>query len=273
MRRLLAVVAGMVAVVAALVTLPTAWVATHVADEDGYVSFTSPLAADPELQRGFADYLSDELVRRTSLPSPLRKTTADLIVRATERAANQPGFTQAWEETQRRSHRQLFQAGAADRLTVDLGPLATFVTKRFSTELPAGVRAPETIVVPVKSGPDRRAIEQVEATPGHARVGGVVIAATVLVVLVMARRRSTALVWLGLAAALVAGTLRGATDRVVPSILDRTDAPSEFARTLQKLLADRAAESLGVWLAGVAVGGAAAMVLGLLGRLASGRRS
>ena len=57
----------------------------------------------------------------------------------------------------------------------------------------------------------------------------------------------------------------------MPGILDRTDAPSSFARTLQKLLADRAADSLGTWLLWIALGGAVVFVVGLFFRVISGR--
>src|SRR3954452_2473441 len=72
MRQLTAGACVLIAVVAALITVPMAWVATHVADEDGYVSFSKPLGSDRDLQRAFSAYLSDQLVTKYNLPSALR---------------------------------------------------------------------------------------------------------------------------------------------------------------------------------------------------------
>ena len=45
MRFLMALVAWAVAVVAGMATVPLLWVSAHVVDEDGYVTFSSQLAA------------------------------------------------------------------------------------------------------------------------------------------------------------------------------------------------------------------------------------
>ena len=114
-----------VAALAALVTLPLAWVGHNVADEDGYVAFTSPMGSDPELQKAFSAYLSDYFVREGRLPSALQPTVATVLATAAATTANAPGFTEAWEESQRRSHRLMFGPNAKqDRLAVDLGLLA-----------------------------------------------------------------------------------------------------------------------------------------------------
>src|SRR4051812_18465224 len=100
MRQLAAMVCVLIAVVAALVTVPMAWVATHVADEDGYVSFSSPLGSDHELQRAFSAYLSDQLVTTYHLPEVVRPQASAALTVAARAASNAPGYTQAWQETQ-----------------------------------------------------------------------------------------------------------------------------------------------------------------------------
>ena len=274
MRRLIAMGCVLIAVIAALVTVPMAWVATHVADENGYVSFSAPLGSDHELQQAFAAYLSDELVREYNLPAAIQPAAATALTVASRNASNAPGYTEAWKETQRRSHRLVFgQDAKQDRLAVDVGPLATFAVKHV-TNLPVTLPTINgSLIVAVNAGPESGAIDQVKATPDRSRIGLLVIAVAALGALVFAKRRSTALAWLGAGAVVVAGVLRLASSHLVPGILDRTEAPSSFARTLQKLLADRAADSLGTWLLWIAIGGAIAVAVGLLLRMAAGRPS
>lgn len=265
----------LIAMVAALVTVPLAWVAVHVADEDGYVSFSAPLGSDRELQNAFSAYLSDYLVRERGLPTSVQPVATTVLARAAGTASNAPGFSKAWERTQRRSHRLVFGPGAKqDRLAFDLGPLATFALAHVASGFPVSLPTVNgSLIVAVNAGPEGAAIDQVKATPQRSHTGVIVIAAAAFASLVFAKRRSTALAWLGVGAVVVAGLLRAASSRLVPDILDRTQAPSSFARTLQKLLADRAADSLGQWLLWLAVAGGAAIGVGLLLRVTSGRPS
>ncbi len=274
MRRLLASGMVVVAMLAAIVTLPLAWVASNIADEDGYVAFTSPLGSDPELQKAFSAYLSDYFVREGGLPRPLQPTVTAVFTQAAADTANAPGFTAAWEKSQRLSHRMMFGPDAnQDRLAVDLGPLASFAVARVGDGLPFTLPEPGPIVLQVNDSSQREAIDQIAATENRSQQGWIVVAAAAALSLLFAKRRSTGLAWLGVGAVGVAAILRAATDYGVPNILDRTPAPSGFARTLQKLLADRAADSLAQWLLWIAIAGGAAIVIGLFLRVSGGRKS
>ena len=166
MRQLTAGVCVLIAVVAALITVPMAWVATHVADEDGYVSFSKPLGSDHELQQAFSAYLSDQLVTKYNLPAAVRPQASAALTVAARTASNAPGYTQAWEETQRRSHRLVFGPDAKqDRLAIDVGPLATFAVKHVGN-LPITLPTINgSLVVAVNGAPESGAINQVKDTP------------------------------------------------------------------------------------------------------------
>lgn len=272
MRRLLATGCVVIAMLAAIVTLPLAWVASNIADEDGYVAFTSPMGSDPELQKAFAAYLTDYFVREQGLPSAVQSTAATVLAGAAANTANAPGFTEAWEKSQRRSHRLMFGPNAdQDRLAVDLGPLADFVVDRAATGLPVALPKPGKIVLQVNNESQREAIDQIQATKDRSQVGWIVVAFAAALSLLFAKRRSTGLAWLGAGAVGVAFVLKAVTSYGVPNILDKTPAPSGFARTLQKLLADRAADSLGQWLLWLAIAGVAAIVAGVLLRVSTGK--
>ena len=173
---------------------------------------------------------------------------------------------------QRRSHRLVFGPDARqDRLAIDVGPLATFAINHVGTALPVTLPTLDGgLVVAVNGTSETGAIKAVKDTPDRSRVGLIVIAVAALGALVFARRRSIALVWLGVGAVVVAGILRLVSSHLAPSILNHTPAPSSFARTLQKLLADRAADSLGSSLLWIAIGGGVAIAVGVVLRVVSG---
>jgi hypothetical protein len=271
MRTFLAFVSGLVAFVAALITVPTLWVSTHVADEDGYVRLSSALAQDAAIQRAFAGYLSNDLTSRGVIPASLEQVATVAMTQVAALETNAPGFLTAWEKTQRNFHRTAFADSSKDTLTVDAGPMAQFVASRVKDRLPVSLTVPRTLVVPVGDAQDREAIDTVKKSTGASRIGLVVVAVASLAALLLARRRSVAVMWLGLGAAVAAGLLWIASNIAAPRIIDHTAAPSQFARTFQKLLVDRAADSLDVWLLWIAVGGAAVAVVGLAGRAVTGR--
>lgn len=270
MRTFVAFVCGVIAFVAALITVPTLWVATHVADEDGYVRLSSQLATDSELQVAFASYLSNELASRGVLPDSLEETAAAALTQVAGRTSNQPGFVEAWEQTQRDFHRGAFADGAAGPLTVDVGPMAKFVASQVSDSLPVSLTVPTDLVVPVGDAQDRQDVDNVKRTTGMSRIGVIVAALAAIAAIGVARRRSIAVMWLGVGALTIAGLLWLASNIAAPRVLDHVDAPSEFARTLQKLLVDRAAASLDAWLLWIAVGGAALALGGFIVRASAG---
>ena len=90
--RLLATGCVVIAMLAAIVTLPLAWVASNIADEDGYVAFTSPMGSDPELQKAFSAYLSDYFVREQGLPSAAAADGRDGAHRRSGEHCERPGI-------------------------------------------------------------------------------------------------------------------------------------------------------------------------------------
>lgn len=263
--------AWLVAVVAAVVTIPTLWLATHVADEQGYVDFTSSFVDDTELQQALAAQVADDVATQSGLPAPAAKAIETGVATVAAQVAQQPGFTTAWEESQRRTHRLTFDDDA-DRLTVDLGPIASFLVKQVSDSLPVRIDVPATLKVPVYDAPDRATLDRVADTPGQSRIGLAVVAIAALLCLLLARRRATALAGLGLGAVLSGVLLIAATGLAVPEVLDRTPARTPFAREMRDLLVDRAGDSLQAWCVVVAIAGVIALVIGLVLRAVSGAR-
>jgi hypothetical protein len=261
-----------VAVVAAIVTVPTFWLAAHVADEDGYVDFTRPFVADTEFRNALVGTIADDVIRKGGLPSSVRPLLERALGAVATRTAKQPGFTDAWEASQRRTHQLTFGPDAStDRLTVDVGPIATFVAKEVAGDLPVRLTVPDKLLVPIYDAPDREVLDQVDKTSNRARLGWLVVGLASLLSLVLARRRINAVVGLGAGAVITAGVLLLGTGLALPEVLDRTPARTEFAREMRDLLVDRASDSLDQWLLGIGVVGAVVLVIAGLGRALPGR--
>ena len=255
------------AVVAAIITVPTLWVATHVADEDGYVAFTRPFVSDTELRNAIVATIVDDVAAQSGLPTSVKPVLERTLSSVASKTAKQPGFMEAWEESQRRTHQLTFGPDAdTDRLTVDIGPIATFVAKQVTGDLPVRLAVPDTLLVPVYDAPDREVIEQVDKTPNRSRIGLLVVGLASLLCLVLARRRINAVVGLGAGAVITAGVLLAGTGLALPEVLDRTPARTPFAREMRDLLVARASDSLNEWLLWIAVVGAVVLVIAGLGR-------
>jgi len=256
-----------VAVVAAIITVPTLWIATHVADEDGYVDFTRPFVADAEFRDAIVATITDDLFSQGGLPAVAKPVVERALSSVASRAAKQPGFVEAWEESQRRTHQLTFGPDAnTDRLTADIGPIATFVANDVTSDLPVRVNVPDELLVPIYGAPDPEVIEQVGKTQDRSRIGLLVVGLASLLSLVFARRRINAVVGLAAGAVITGGVLLAGTGLALPEVLDRTPAETPFARQMRDLLVDRASDSLNQWLLWTLVIGAVALVIALLGR-------
>jgi hypothetical protein len=256
-----------VAVVAAVITVPTLWVATHVADEDGYVAFTETFVDDAEFRNAIVATITDDVAEQGGIPPSLKPVVERALRAVATRTAQQPGFAEAWEESTRRTHRLTFGPDAdTDRLTADIGPIAAFVGEQVSGNLPVRVAIPDKLLVPVYDAPDRQVLDQVEKTPDRSRIGLVVVGVAALLCLLLARRRINAVVGLGAGAVITGGLLLAGTGLALPEVLDRTPAPTPFAREMRDLLVDRASDSLNEWLLWILVIGGVVLVLSALGR-------
>lgn len=274
MRTVLSFVSGAMALLALLAAVPLLWLSMHIVNEDGYVKFSSTLAKDAELQRAFSAYLTDELSTRGVIPAALKAPASTALSGAMARTTNEAGFVEAWEETQRNSHREAFADPMPKVLGVDVSPMASFVAKQVTGDLPIALTVPSRLVVPVVTDAnDREMVDRVEESSRLGRIAGIVALVAAAASVALARRTSSAVAWLGAGTLGVAGVLWLSSGPVTQKILDHTEAPSEFARTLQKLLVDRAADSLDAWLVILAIGGAIATVAGFVGRGVAGRRT
>jgi hypothetical protein len=254
----------LVAVVAALVALPTGWVGTHLADEENYVDFTAPIATDPETQEAVAEGIAKEIVAEKGLPEATTSTLTSTLTNTAAGVSADPKFREAWAETQRLAHRSILDPAEGESAGVDMAPLAQFLLDAAAESLPIDIEVSESLVVELQEQPDQRWVDLIRASSTIAWLATAAVAVASVLALVLARRRSTALLGLGLGALMVAVVLAVASRVLVPTLLEGGESPSEFEQALQQVLVDRVADSFDGWLVWVALAGAVAATAGFL---------
>jgi hypothetical protein len=274
MRSIPSLLGGIVATIAAILTIPFLWVSINVQDEDGFVALSNQLAGDAELRASVSAYMANDFVARGLLPAALQDTAAAAMTAVAGQATNQPGFAKAWEASQRSLHRSALDE-ASGPVTVDLGPMADFVVQRVGDRLPVSLQAEAAVPVQLADEKDRERLAWIDSSRQWAYIGLMVLLVAVAVCVLGARRKALAIGGLGVGALVTAGTLWAAISIATPKLIDGMEGSSPFATSLQKLLVDRGAESLDAWLEPIALAGAAAVVVGavvLAGQALASRR-
>ncbi len=265
MRGLTAFIFGALAAIAVAVLLPVSWVATHIASEDGYVSLSESMVQDAQFRDDLMAATADEIVARAALPSVTVEPMRTALTTAADALAASPRFVDAWAETQRQSHRAVFadprdlsaDMDASNRLAIDVAPLAQAVVDAATDRLPVRVDVPGQMLVTVGGSEQHTLIDQIRSSPDRALVLAALALGSAIIAVIAARRRWNCLAWLGVAAVVAAVVVRVVSHAVVPHLLDRSAAPSDLARSVQQLLADRAVASLDSW-------GLAVMIVGVV---------
>ncbi|MCG2621755.1 hypothetical protein LVY72_07465 [Arthrobacter sp. I2-34] len=270
LRSLLAFMLGLAAVLLAAGALPAAWLHQNVFDEEGFVSFSAPMVEDSGFRSALAVAVASEASGQLDVPPAVRALARPAIERVVGRLTELDGFEQAWRESAAASHRLSLADPEHPKLAVQLAPLAQLAVREVADRL--GVQAPAVGDLPVRFDSGRlegyaaAAARLAAAWPWLA--AGAVAAA--VAALLLARRKATAVFWLGLGTAvaglalwLAAGQLPGLAGGISAGAL-----AEEFAVRFAQL----ATAGFQPWAAALVAGGGVAALAGLVARLA-GQRS
>lgn len=269
----------LLALVFAAVALPSAWLASNVVAEEGFVELASPLANDEEFTGPLADALAEEAISGVELP-PGAAEAAQPVVRDVALGMTQlPNFTAAWQDTLARSHELTFAAeeqssgeSASQAIfTLDVAPLIALVTSEIGGQFGVEVPAPDQMPVPV-GGADRfDVVDRMEAAAALWPVlAGSAVVGT-LIALVLARRRSTTAALLGLGVLMIGAALWLAA-RLGPASAEQIAVEGAVAEVFRDAFVTRAAADLQEWCLATVAAGLLLMVAGVVGRLLSGSR-
>lgn len=267
MRSVIAGLAGLVAALAVAVALPLAWLATNIADEDGFVDATTQLASDREFRAEVIDVVAAGVVDRAGVSGQVASGVQDVVRAGAEQVVSADGFVALFEEVQRASHRATFADG--DRIVLDLTPVSTAIIDSIDEELPFDLPAPAELQTSAGEKGVSPALDFVDRAPDRALLGLGVAAVAAIICVLAARRRSTALLGLGIATAASVWVVGQVVRDQVPRLGNSGEMLDPIGQRFRLLVQERAVESFDQWVV-IAIGCAGVVaVLGLVGRVFS----
>ena len=280
MRTFVSAVAVLIGLAMAAVAVPAMWVDRNIVQEDGFVTLTAPLGKDPAFQRRLATAAVSGIgFGDQQLPGTLSSVVKPILEEAAQSMTSMPGYSEAWAETLRRSHRLSFADPAtlppdsAASLTLDVAPLVGLVVKRISeaSPLPLSLKAPDEVRIDIGQPGQRQLVERISA---YAPLGSAVAAGSLIafvLAFVAARRRWTVLAGTGLGGRGVAGGWQlgsGAAGRAVMGATSGNDVAEIFKREF----VGASTANFGQWIVAALVAGAILLGAGMVFRVVGRRR-
>ena len=279
MRTFVSAAAVLVGLLMAAVAVPAMWVERNIVQEDGFVALTAPLGKDPAFQQRLATAAVDSVASGANIPDFLTELARPVLDKAAQSLTGLPGYSDAWAETLRRSHRLTFadpstlppEADGTSSLTLDVAPLVGLVAKQVSDATTLPLETPGQVLIQIGQSDQRQLIERVTvyAPMGYAVAVGAGIA--FVLAFVAARRRWTVLVGMGAGALALAGAWKLASDAAGAAVAG-TSSGSDVAELFKNEFVAACSASFGQWIVFAAIAGAALLVTGLAVRAAGGRK-
>ena len=166
LRTFVSAAAVLVGLLMAAVAVPAMWVDRNIVQEEGFVALTAPLGKDPAFQQRLATAAVDSLASAAQIPEPLTELARPVLDSAAQSLTGLPGYSDAWAETLRKSHRLTFadpstlppEADGTSSLTLDVAPLVGLVAKQVSDATTLPLQAPGQVLIhigPVQPAPAR----------------------------------------------------------------------------------------------------------------------
>lgn len=257
----------LVATVALTVGIGAGWTAWNVQREDGFVDLAATLGNDSEVQESAATLAGRTFADQSTVPSVLQDPVEQLVSASLLRLVDSAGWDDAWRETARRTHQDLFASATPQEIRVDLAPLIQLSLDEATSNLPVELSAPETLPVTVSEEDPQDGVRAVSRAGAVAVVAAGAAAIAALLALATSRRRSTTIAALGVGALLAAGFWWLAGNRALPEVISRQQSTGVDATELMSALATRMTTSLDGVTLWVAVAGAVLVAGGGLVRL------
>ncbi|PPB50910.1 hypothetical protein C4K88_03360 [Arthrobacter pityocampae] len=278
MRTIVSALLGLLALVAAAGGLACAWVDQNLVEESGFLAITAPLGQDTDFQAALSASVVEDFSANSGLPGPINALVAPVVGDATAAVTASAAYADAWTEVLRRSHAVTLahaadpSAPASPLLTLDLAPVADLVAGRVGGRLGFDIPAPEDTTIAIGSierdGLVGAGMDAVQSWPRYLAGAGVLG----LMALVIARRRGTTLALLGFGMVVI-GVVGGLAVAWIPAAAARVPGTGAVADVFLGGVADRVGIDVAVDSVPVAVAGLIAVVLGVVGELAVGRRA
>ncbi len=267
MRTAVTVLLWIVATVAMTLGIGASWATVNVQSESGFVALASELGNDRKVQVPAAELTGTAFVEQANVIAFLRPQVKNLVTNTMIRLTDSAGWDQAWQETVRRTHRDLFAGPTPTSVQVDLAPLVGLALEEATASLPITLTAPEELPVTVSNEDPSELIATVAKSSTTAVVAAGVAAIAIALALAISRRRSTTFAALGFSAILAAGFWYVAGRKVAPKVIEQQRASTPEITDLLHALSNQLVASLDSWLLPIAAAGAIVFALGAITRL------
>lgn len=279
MRTFVSAMAVLIGLAMAALAVPAMWVDRNIVQEDGFVALTAPLGKDPAFQQRLAAAAVNSL-GSDQIPESIAEQVRPVLQEAAQSLTSLPGYSEAWTETLRKSHRLSFadpsslpqEIEGVSTLTLDVGPLAALVAKRVADATSLPLESPGQVLITIGQPSQRQIAERVSA---YAPMGTAVAAGSAIafvLAFVAARRRWTVLAGVGVGALLLSGVWTLAAD-VVGRAVEQTSSGNAMAEIFKGEFVAASTAGFAQWTLAAAVAGAVLLVSGLGLRAVAGRRA
>ncbi|MET3809623.1 hypothetical protein [Arthrobacter sp. UYEF3] len=280
MRTFVAAVAVLIGLAMAAVAVPAMWVDRNIVQEDGFVGLTAPLGKDPVFQQRLAAAAVNGIgFGGRQLPDALAAVVRPILDDAAQSLTAMPGYSDAWAETLRRSHRLSFadpgtlppEVAGTTSLTLDVAPLVGLVVARVSAVSPVPLKAPDQVRISIGQANQRQLIERVSAYAPMGSAVAVGSAIAFILAFVAARRKWTVLAGIGVGALVLAAVWKFGADAVSRLVLGTGNA-NDVAEIFKREFVAASTAGFGQWIMAALVAGAVLLGGGIILRVAGARR-
>ncbi|WP_422933800.1 hypothetical protein [Sinomonas sp. P47F7] len=263
MRTFVSALSVLLAVVLAAVAAPALWLQQNVADEAGFVRLLDPMARDADLQSALVSNLDTAVLANSGIPAVARPVAQKAIEGLAQGLVSDPGFPQAWTDTLRASHQLNFTPGtaSANAFELQLRPVAALLVSKLGGAIGVTLPVPSSLVVQVGTAQQRSWVTGAQDLSGLAQPLSLGAVLALALGLLAARHRGVALAWAGLGLLVVAAADE-LTTGLVPAVGSALGSSGSMSSTFGARAAELAAASFQPWIGGVAVAGAAFLVVG-----------
>lgn len=266
------------AVLLAGVAVPAAWVDQNIVKEEGFVRIAGSLGSDPEFQSRLAAAAVGTFESSVDLPGPIQSLAADALRNAATGMQSWSDYPQAWEETVRNSHRLNFgtvtqaeESAASTALVLDIGPLVRLIRDHFAEATRIRLDVPSESLVSLGEPSHRQLVERVAAFAPLWWIAAAGALVSALLALAAARRRSLAVVFLGLGGLALAALWTAGAD-LAGGMVGSLASANGVAELFKDEFLTTARNGFGQWVWIAAVVSGAVLVVGVIAAVVSGRR-
>ncbi len=263
MRSFIAALSAILSLLLLGAAVPAIWADRNVVSEDGFVALAGPLGSDKSFQSSLVSATTKQVTSQLKMDAGLAAFVAPIVNAAASGLSQDPGYSGAWTETLRRSHR-LTVSDSADStaaLTLDVAPMLGLVAKKVASGIGAEVSTPSQVLISLGQPSQRTAIVKLAT---YAPLGYWAAAAGVLLLflaLLSAHRRSTTLLLYGVGG-LVVCAFWMVLISVVGGAVSNSASGNSVADLFKTQFVHAASDSFTTW---IVVGAVASAVLAVLG--------